>query len=161
VGCILAITACGASGSDSTHSGGGEASFLAFSKCMRLHGVPSFPDPSDGGGIHIPDGSNINPFSPSFKAARAQCQKLLPGGGPPQGVSAQQKQQMLRTSECMRGHGVTGFPDPTTTPPTNAHDYSLVEGIGGATGGLYVLVPKNIDVNSPAFRQAAKACTFG
>jgi hypothetical protein len=160
VGCSLAMCACGGSGSDSTQSGSAGTNFLAFSKCMRSHGVPSFPDPSGGGGIHLPDNSNINPFSPSFKAAQAQCQELLPGGGPPRGASAQQKQRMLRTSQCMRGHGVTGFPDPSTTPPTGSHDYSLVEGIGGPTGGLYVLVPKTIDVNSPAFKRAAKACSF-
>jgi hypothetical protein len=160
IGCALAITACGSSGSKSSHSGSGRTSFLAFSECMRSHGVPSFPDPSAGGGINLPQGSNINPFSPSFKAAQAQCQKRLPGGGPPRGVSEQQKEQMVRTSECMRAHGATGFPDPTTTPPTNPQDYSIVEGIGGPSGGLFLLVPKTIDVHSPAFKQAEKACSF-
>jgi hypothetical protein len=127
---------------------------------MRSHGVPNFPDPSAGGGINIPQGSNINPFSPSFKAAQAQCHELLPNGGPPRGVSEQQKEQMVRTSECMRAHGVTGFPDPTTMPPTNPQDYSIVEGIGGPSGGLFLLVPKTIDVNSPVFKEAAKACSF-
>jgi hypothetical protein len=157
--CALTITACSSSGSKSSHSGG-RTSFLAFSECMRSHGVPNFPDPSGSGGIHIPQGSNINPFSPSFKTAQAQCRNRLPGGGPPQGVSEQQKQQMVRTSECMRAHGVTGFPDPTTTPPTNPQDYSVVEGIGGPSHGLFLLVPKTIDVNSPAFKQAAKTCGF-
>jgi hypothetical protein len=160
IGCALAITACGTSGSKSSHTGSGRTRFLAFSECMRSHGVPNFPDPSAGGGIKIAQGSNINPFSPSFKTAQAQCQKLLPGGGPPRGVSEQQKQQMTRTSECMRAHGVTGFPDPTTTPPTNPQNYSIVEGIGGPSGGLFLLVPKTIDVNSPAFKQAAKACSL-
>jgi hypothetical protein len=159
-GCALAVTGCGASGSRSSDSGGNGARFLAFSECMRSHGVPNFPDPSARGGINIPAGSGINPFSPSFKTAQSQCQKRLPGGGPPRGVSEQQREQLVRTSECMRAHGVSGFPDPTTTPPTNPQDYSSVEGIGGPSGGLYVLVPKTIDVNSPAFRQAAKACTF-
>lgn len=159
-GCAVAITACGSSGSKSSHPGSGRTSFLAFSRCMRSHGVPNFPDPSAGGGIHIPQGSNINPFSPLFKAAQAQCSKRLPGGGPPQGVSEQQKERLVRTAECMRAHGVTGFPDPTTSPPTNPQDYSSVEGIGGPSGGLFLLVPKTIDVNSPAFTRAAKACDF-
>ena len=110
IGCGLAITACGSSGSKPAHSDSGRTSFLAFSECMRSHGVPSFPDPSARGGINIPQGSNINPFLPSFKAAQAQCHKRLPGGGPPQGVSEQQKERMVRTSECMRAHGVPGFP---------------------------------------------------
>lgn len=159
IGCTVAITACGTSGSKPSHSGGG-TSFLAFSECMRSHGVPSFPDPSAGGGIKIAQGSSINLFSPSVRAAQAQCQKLLPGGGPPRGVSEQQKEQMVQTSQCMRAHGVTGFPDPTTMAPTNPQDYSIVEGIGGLSGGLFLLVPKTIDVNSPAFEQAAKACSF-
>jgi hypothetical protein len=160
IGCAPALTACGSSASKSSHSGSDRTRFLAFSECMRSHGVPNFPDPAAGGGIDIPQGSNINPFSPSFKAAQAQCHKLLPGGGPPRGVSEQQKEQMVRTSECMRAHGVTGFPDPTTMPPTNPQDYSIVEGIGGPSGGLFLLVPKTIDVNSPVFKQAANACSF-
>jgi hypothetical protein len=127
---------------------------------MRSHGVPNFPDPAAGGGIRIPQGSNINPFSPSFRASQAHCRKLLPGGGPPQGVSEQQKEQFVRTAECMRAHGVTGFPDPTTIAPTNPQDYSLIEGIGGPSDGVFLLVPKTIDPNSPAFKQAAKACNF-
>jgi hypothetical protein len=67
---------------------------------------------------------------------------------------------MVRASECLRAHGVTGFPDPTTTPTTNPQDYSIVEGIGGPSSGLFVLVPKTISVNSPAFKHAAKACSF-
>ena len=160
IGCALAITACGTSGSKSSHTGSGGTGFLAFSECMRSHGVPNFPDPVAGGGIKIAQGSNINPVSPSFKTAQAQCQKLLPGGGPPQGVSEQQKEQMVRTSKCMRAHGVTGFPDPSTTPPANPRDYSIVNGIGGLRGGLFLLVPKTIDVNSPAFKQAAQSCSF-
>jgi hypothetical protein len=60
----------------------------------------------------------------------------------------------------MRAHGVSGFPDPTTKPPTNAQDYSLVEGIGGPNGGIFLLVPNTIDVNSPVFKAAGNACGF-
>jgi hypothetical protein len=128
---------------------------------MRSHGVPNFPDPGAGGGIQIAQGSGINPFSPAFKDARAKCEKLLPGGGRRPRVTEQQKEQMVRTSECMRAHGVSGFPDPTPTPPSNQQDYSVVEGIGGPSGGLFLLVPKTIDPSSPAFEHAAKACNFG
>ncbi len=122
--------------------------------------VPSFPDPDASGGLNL-DGTHINPFSPSFKAARAHCHNLLPGGGRPAHVSEQQTEQLVRTSQCMRAHGVSGFPDPTTTPPTSPQDYSVIEGIGGLSGGgLFLLVPKTIDVNSPAFKQAQKACSF-
>jgi hypothetical protein len=160
LGCGVVIGACGTSGGNSGHSHSIRTSFLAFSECMRSHGVPNFPDPSTGGGIHITQGSGINPFSPAFKAARVDCEKLLPGGGRRPGVTEQQKEQMVRTSECMRAHGVTGFPDPTPSPPSDPQDYSVVEGIGGPSGGLFLLVPKTIDPTSPAFEQAAKACDF-
>ena len=56
----------------------------------------------------------------------------------------------------MRRHGVSGFPDPTTTPPSSPQNYSLVDGIGD----IYLEVPRTINVNSPAFEQAAKICNF-
>jgi hypothetical protein len=154
--CAVAIAGCGSSGhkpSAPSHA----QSFLAFSACMRSHGVTAFPDPSSGRGINL-DGTGINPAAPAFEAAQATCRKLLPGGGPPAHVSEQQKQQMFATSKCMRSHGVSGFPDPTTrtTPPSNPQNYSIAEG----TGDLWLLVPSTINVNSPAFTKAAKACSF-
>jgi hypothetical protein len=153
--CVVAIAGCGSSGQKPSASSNA-GSFLAFSECMRGHGVPDFPDPS-GNGINI-GGTGVNPSSPAVRAAQATCKKLLPGGGPPAHASEQQKQQLVATSECMRGHGVTGFPDPITAngPPSNPRDYSIAAGIGD----LWLLVPRTIDVNSPAFKQAANACDF-
>jgi hypothetical protein len=126
---------------------------------MRSHGVPNFPDPSTGRGIQISPSSGINPFSPAFKAAQSQCAKLLPGAGP--GAhgppSEEAKQQMLATSECMRAHGVSGFPDPTLSPPADPGAYSIAMG----RGGVFLAVPRTIDPGSPVFRSAAKACRFG
>jgi hypothetical protein len=57
---------------------------LNFSKCMRSHGVPNFPDPEfhSGGGVGIriggKNGSGIEPNSPQFKAAQKTCQSDLP-----------------------------------------------------------------------------------
>ncbi len=154
--CVVAIAGCGSSGhkpSDSSHA----QSLLAFSECMRSHGVPNFPDPGSRGGLNI-GGTSINPFSPSFKAAQGTCNKLLPGGGPgSRQASEQQKEQLVAISECMRSHGVTGFPDPTTKPPTSQQGYSIMEGVAS---NLFLLVPSTINPNSPAFEQAAKACNF-
>jgi hypothetical protein len=59
---------------------------LAFSACMRSHGVPKFPDPQFSGGMtRISIGgkdSGIDPGSPVFQAAQKTCQKLMPDGGP-------------------------------------------------------------------------------
>jgi hypothetical protein len=158
VGCGLAITACGSSSSPVQDSGSPRARGIAFADCMRSHGVPSFPDPSAGGGIHITPGSGIDPAAPAFQAAQSQCAKLLPGGGPGKGhASAQVKAEMVATSRCMRAHGVSGFPDPTVSPPANPGAYSLAMG----RDGVFLAVPRTIDVNSPVFQRAASACRFG
>ncbi len=58
---------------------------LAFSRCMRDHGV-NMPDPvfsNNGATVQIGgDGMDIDPTSSTFKEAQAACQKDLPGGGP-------------------------------------------------------------------------------
>lgn len=155
-GSVLAIAACGSSSSPKNASP--HDAFLAFSRCMRSHGVPDFPDPSQGGGIHLSESSGINPVSPSFKSAQANCQRQLPGGGPPSGhPSAQAKAQMLKISQCMRQHGVTGFPDPTLSPPTNPTGYSVILD----RGGVVLAIPDTIEPDSPLFKEAAAACKFG
>ncbi|MGO9898427.1 MAG: hypothetical protein ACLP0J_01765 [Solirubrobacteraceae bacterium] len=153
VTCTTAIAACGSSGnrSQSVHQNG----FLAFSECMRSHGVPNFPDPSSGGGIHLSSG--MNPSSPAFKAAQASCYKLMPGGGPGAAhPSAQAESQTLKISECMRQHGVVGFPDPTLSMPSSPAGYSILED----RGGVVLAVPSTINPASPVFKQAATACGF-
>ncbi len=52
---------------------------LAFSKCMRAHGIKDFPDPSNGGiRLHAGQGSDLNPDNPQFQAAQQACQGDLP-----------------------------------------------------------------------------------
>jgi hypothetical protein len=159
--CGLVIAACSSSNNDPKNIARGYSQALAFSRCMRAHGVPNFPDPvSSGGGIRISIGTNsgLSPSSPAFQSAQTACKHLLPGGGPGSGrPSPQARAEMLRESECMRAHGISGFPDPTTTPPSNPSDYSAVVG----RNGVWLAVPNSIDPQSPAFRQAAAACNFG
>jgi hypothetical protein len=58
----------------------------------------------------------------------------------------------------MRVHGVSGFPDPTLgPPPSSPQEFSIAMG----RDGVSLLVPKTIDVSSPAFKRAAVACHFG
>jgi hypothetical protein len=124
---------------------------------MRSHGVPNFPDPNGSGGINIAAGSGLNPFSPAFEAARSACARFLPNGGlGNQHPSARAMAQARQTSECMRAHGVTDFPDPTLKPPSNPAGYSILED----RGGVITAVPSTINPNAPAFAQAAKACQF-
>lgn len=165
--CGVLIAACGSSGSASPGSATqsaakGYSQALEFAKCMRSHGVSNFPDPPTGGGgfrIQIGPGTGINPRSPAFQSAQTSCKHLLPGGGPSSGPpSAQAHAQLLQISECMRRHGISSFPDPRTgSPPSDPSGYSAVIG----RGGYFLAIPSSIDMNSPAFRQAATACKFG
>jgi hypothetical protein len=57
---------------------------LAFSACMRAHGVKDFPDPSNGGlRISVHPGSDLDPNNPTFRKAQQACKGDLPfkGGG--------------------------------------------------------------------------------
>lgn len=163
VGGAVGVAACGTGASSYSASGSAaqsdsnNAAFINFSKCMRTHGVPNFPDPGGGGGIQLSSSSGINPFSPAFKAAQSHCRKLLPGGGPPTGPpSAQAERAALETSDCMRKHGVSGFPDPTLKAPSSPAGYGAIED----RGGVILAIPSTINMQSPAFQQAAKACQF-
>jgi len=158
LGCAAAIGACGSTGASGNHAASGYAQELTFSECMRGHGVPSYPDPIAGGGWNL-RGSGISQSSPAYQDAWGTCRTRLPRGGPPPGPSEQQKQQLVAISECMRHHGVSGFPDPVTgTPPSNTQDYSIFDGIGVGANAVWLAVPTTIDANSPAFKQAASAC---
>ncbi len=157
-GLALIIAACGSSSDPgSSHRTAPRSQFLAFSACMRSSGVTNFPDPGANGGIQLSSASGINPFSPSFKAAQAKCSKLLPGGGPANHPPSEQaKTRMLQLSECMRAHGITGFPDPTTTLPSSPAGYSAIID----RGGVVIALPQSVNSQSPAFQHAASACGF-
>jgi hypothetical protein len=61
---------------------------LAFSTCMRSHGVPNFPDPPPGGqAIRIVPGRGIDPQSPQYQTATTACRMYL-GKGSKFGPSA-------------------------------------------------------------------------
>lgn len=159
--CGLVIAACGSSVNPSKAAPKSYGQALDFSRCMRSHGLSNFPDPSrTGHGIQLSAGpsSGVNPQSPAFQQAQQACKHLLPGGGQPSAqASAQAKAHLLHISECMRAHGISGFPDPTTSPPSSPAGYSAIMG----RGGVFLAIPSSIDTQSPAFNQAAAACKFG
>jgi hypothetical protein len=120
---------------------------VAFSGCMRSHGMPNFPDPQRVGGrslkltIHRLEASNSQ-----FPAAQRACNHLLPNGGSESREPAQQNRTLLADmrsfARCMRGHGLTRFPDPS------------------ARSGLSVemVQAQGIDVHSPAVLRVVQAC---
>jgi hypothetical protein len=51
---------------------------LRFARCVRNHGVPSFPDPGNDGRIPDPAAVGIDQGSPTFQAANQACGKDRP-----------------------------------------------------------------------------------
>jgi hypothetical protein len=124
---------------------------VAYSQCMRSHGVPEFPEPTEGRLLIRPGNHNVhvtgvNPQSSQFQAAQKVCGKLLPNGGAPSPAEqAKAQESALKFSQCMRTHGVPNFPDPTFSD-------------GGVRMKLKAGGANGIDPESPQFRAAQKAC---
>ena len=58
----------------------GEVAGLVFSRCMRSHGVPDFPDPpaASGGAIRFEVGSGgFDPIAPLFRKAQQTCSSVF------------------------------------------------------------------------------------
>lgn len=89
---------------------------LAFSHCMRSHGVPSFPDPTSKGVWPKSQVEVAASNDARFQAATRACGHLLPYGGPgvpPSPAVVQQiRADMTKFARCMRSHGVPNWPGP-------------------------------------------------
>ena len=116
---------------------------VAFSRCMREHGVKNFPDPDANGRITVKAQAGVGddtmgPDSAVFKAAQEACKAYMPA------PSAQDQQRdqaaMLKYAKCMRGHGIADFPDPQPGQPI------ALKGEG------------DLSPDSPAFQKAQEAC---
>jgi hypothetical protein len=127
-----------------------DAEALAFSKCMRAHGVSGFPDPgvavggstSSIGGDEIP--ASINQQSPAFTSSMRSCQWHLTTAVSSQGkppITAAIKASLIAHAQCMRKNGVPTYPDPTFP----------------ATGGI-AISDAGTDPQSPAYLHAQRAC---
>ncbi len=173
VGCSVMFAACGsasrpgsanatagaAPSAASTGPTSGAPGALAFANCMRSNGVPDFPDPKAGGGFAF-DASAGMISSPTFKAAQAKCGKLIPGGGPPgpgstTHPSEQTLAKLLKIAECMHTHGISQFPDPRTSVPSDP----AAAGGGVITDfdGAILVFPSTMNLQAPAYRQALTA----
>jgi len=150
----LLVAGCGSSSAPSSGTGS-PASFAAaafkYSRCMRDHGLASFPDPAmtDHDGQQVAYLTATIPLdpSPAFKRAQTACRGILPT---PSNVSptqlAQQhhkrEQQLVAFAKCLRGHGITDFPDPTSQ--------------GQLT--LAMVNAAGVDLQATAVLTAAKTC---
>jgi len=117
-------------GSGAPAAGGSAAapSAVAYSHCMRSHGVPNYPDPPSGGQVPKADPQQLGASSAQLQVAQRSCRHLYPGNGGALGASLRQCEEtgncpqamvhramnsMLAFSRCMRAHGVLNWPDPT------------------------------------------------
>ena len=124
---------------------------LAYANCMRLHGVPDFPDPNGQGEFQLhtvfengraTQGQDLVPSSPAFQAAQRACGSF--GSAGRQVAPAQEDQafqQELKAAACMRANGVSGYPDP-----------KLIN------GSIDLEFNGRFNPESPAFKRAAGKC---
>ena len=128
------VASLSGSGSTTTTSGGNstksfETQILAYTKCLRAHGL-NVPDPQFDANGRPQFNSNatnrgrrgglfgtLDSKDPKVQAARQACQSLQPrGGGGFQDLTpaqlAQRQKDLLAFAKCMRDNGVN-FPDPT------------------------------------------------
>jgi hypothetical protein len=90
---------------------------LTYSRCMRSHGVLDFPILKRG-----PGGTLVHPLSPpagmlasrGYDAAFRACLKLAVVGGGSRSRYQAVALKGLQQAECMRAHGITGYPSPAT-----------------------------------------------
>jgi hypothetical protein len=151
------LPSSGGSSSPETNAGT-QQKMVAYAQCMRTHGVPEFPEPTEGKLIvhssdHNGHVTGLNPESAQFQAAQKVCGKLAPNGGKAPSAAEQTKMQesALKMSKCMRTHGVPNFPDPEFSHSGGGVGVSIR--IGGKKGG-----PSAINPSSPQFQAAQKAC---
>lgn len=112
---VIAVTAlsllaagCGGGGSSTTAATTTQNGALAFTHCMRSHGVANFPDPNSSGDIPK---DKVVPLagSPQFQVAQRACPHLFSG---PQETAQQRRAQLadaLAFARCVR---VRGFQAP-------------------------------------------------
>lgn len=149
------LDGCGSSPHTHRHrhrSTGVTSGALAYSNCMRAHGVPDFPDPNGQGEFQLHTifengrpihGADLTPSSPAFQAGERACGQF--GSAGRQVTPAQERkafQQALRAAVCMRAHGILSYPDPKL--------------VGGSIDQEY---DGKFNPDSRAFQRAAKECT--
>src|SRR5712664_1148747 len=129
---VLALLAACNGNSSSSGAGGtpndGQAasppSAVAYSHCVRSHGVPNYPDPGSDGALPKGDAQQFGVSSSQLQSAESDCRNLYPAndgaiqqcettGDCPQAVVQQALNIMREYAQCLRSHGVPHWPDPT------------------------------------------------
>jgi hypothetical protein len=148
----------GAPANTSTAGGSANAPLVAFSRCVRSHGVANFPDPQAGvSNEKFPSARQLRVSSSELSTAENACQRLLPAGIDDQFPAAEVPlllRRMLPFSSCMRSHGVPNFPDPAVDSegrpifPLSAHgisrNYSHSQRFATVMGKCQNLAPRQL-----------------
>jgi hypothetical protein len=125
-----------------TSAAGRQQALLDFARCMRRHGVTTFPDPQyeANGAYGFANVSALRRLLKGSQQALVTCQPMIAKSGI---LSAQNiakfAAQMLVFARCMRSHGEPAFPDPNA-------------------GGRFAGRLESLDRSSPAFQTALTAC---
>jgi len=129
----LLTTACSSpspesSGTASTAESASYRANIAFSQCMRTHGVPDFPDPQPGSNFSL-SGPLTGPAADTTSGkATIACEHLLPNGPVSSNgsVSTQELAEGVALAQCLRSHGEPSFPDPTVVNGGLSFDFTSV-----------------------------------
>jgi hypothetical protein len=138
--------------------GSANAPLVAFSRCVRSHGVANFPDPQAGASnAKFPSAQQLRVSSSQLSTAETACQRLLPAGVDdqfPQSEVPLLLHSMLPFSSCMRSHGIPNFPDPAVDSegrpvfPLSTHgislNYSHSQQFSTAIGKCQRLAPRQL-----------------
>jgi hypothetical protein len=160
IGCGGSTRASNAADNEQSKEQTAETKTAAFARCMREHGINAETlQGGNGRGAVTIGGPGANPESPTFQKAHAKCKKLLPNVGLPDSgspASAQTLDKLFKISRCMRKHGISEFPNPVTTRPSNLRPgkYGQITDYDGAI----LLFPRTLDMQAPAYRHALTAC---
>ena len=150
-GLVLLAAACGGSpssvGSRHSSNAGGSTNVqstssqtaLAFSSCMRSHGVSQYPDPGTSGELPKVSPQQLGVGGSEFETAKTACAALLPSNAQPTRAASQEVLgKLVSFAGCMRSHGVSNWPDPvpvSTQAPAGAPPYTFdLEGLQGLDG---------------------------
>jgi hypothetical protein len=123
-GCSGSSSSSGAGGTPNAGQAASSPSAVAYSHCMRSHGVPNYPDPGSDGALPKGDAQQFGVSSSQLQAAESDCQHLYPANDGaiqqcettsdcPQAVVQQALNIMREYAQCLRSHGVARWPDPT------------------------------------------------
>jgi hypothetical protein len=129
----------------------GYQQYHAYSQCMRSHGAPFWPEPSQ-----VPQGVWDNPnaykitsqilaqeHGRGWQAALTACRRLAPRELPYTAAQVSALGSHLeKLATCMRAHGITHFPSP----------------VAGPYGAGFHSPGPGVDPGSARFRTAQRAC---